>query len=185
MKEEKERRLTRADPSRLRSRDHVRSIVHHLPTLAISTNNKFGIRTLRLGLRDQSRERGAPSRVAAFEKPIDGRAVVDALDRDVGGADEVRDGLEKRRAGEGAYVALLCRPSGEEDRELAAGGPVRQLVFGVGTDVLAGLQRGEGDGRACCETDEGEEGEVELHGWVELGLNENELVNENDLGKRE
>lgn len=127
----------------------------------------------------QVRHERTPSRVTTLLEPIHTRAVVDTLRSQAVGSDKRGQVVQKLGAhiGRLANVALLARPAGVDDRDIAAGRSVNELV-GVGGCVVplgqagaalrqggvAGGGGGLDEGKPAHERDDGGE---KLHGEKE------------------
>ena len=103
------------DESRLGRIQHLGGIVRHLRSLAVSTNHQFRPRTLRHGLPDQQGHVLTPRRASSGLEPGDvGRVIVNALDGDLGGAEQAVQRGDEGRADDAADVAGFGGAAGED-----------------------------------------------------------------------
>ena len=108
--------------------------------IPIPTQHDLTFRTLTHSQVNHLGGLGRSRGIAAFEVAEDGGAVVDALDGDGGGADDVGQCVEERGPGERADVAELEGAAREDD---GGGGAdaVEEVVAG-GREALAGVEGG-------------------------------------------
>ncbi len=83
--------------------------MHQLPTLTVSTDHDFRVRTLAGSLTDElCHQCAAAVRIPASEKSLHTGRVVDSLHRKVVCSYDVCEGRKEWGTGECAHVALFC-----------------------------------------------------------------------------
>lgn len=135
-------------------RQQVGGVVHELPALAVPGQDDLGRGALGVGEGDEVGHLLAALGVAPLQEAEDVGGVVDALDGELGGADERRQIVQEQGAdvARGADVAVLRRAARVDDGHGPARRAVGELVGRGGVRALGDAPRGRVRGEGVVET---------------------------------